>query len=301
MNIKSGSSNYSLAKKIAEKLGSTLIDAELSTFANGERRVWVKDLAAVRGKTVAIVQSFSYPADEHILETLIIADALERLGVKEIFLIIPWMGYSLQDKVFRPGEAIAAKVVADIISGSSIDRVMLLDLHNTSIPAFFSIPAYHLSAEELFIGHLQKNLDLKNAVIVSPDFGGLKRSKSFAAKLGLPLLNIDKSRDLSTGEVFSHAVHGGSVENKDVFVLDDVIVSGGTVVTSSKLLKDEGARSVTFLATHGIFCENGLAKILDSVADRIIISNSIAHEEENSKLEILDLSSLFAELLKSWS
>lgn len=301
MNIISGSSNYELAQKIGQHLGTELIDCELSCFANGEKRVWIKDVDAVRGKTVAIVQSFSFPVDENIMETLIIADALERLGVKEIFLLIPWMGYSLQDKVFRPGEAIAAKVVADLISGSSIDRVMLLDLHNTSIPAFFSIPAYHLSAENLFVQHLQKHYDLQHAVIVSPDFGGLKRSKNFAAKLKLPLLNIDKSRDLTTGEVFSHAVHGGSVKNKDVFVLDDVIVSGGTVVTSSELLKSEGANTVTFIATHGIFCEHGLDKIVRSQADKIIISNSIQHKDANNKLEIIDLSQLFAESLASWT
>jgi len=300
MHIIAGSSNLPLAQKIARQLQTEVIDCELSSFGNGEKRVWIKDGDLVKGHNVAIVQSFSRPVDDNIMETLIMADALARLGVKEIFLVIPWMGYSLQDKVFRPGESIAAKVVADLISGSQIDRVFLLDLHNHSIPAFFSIPAYYLSAEDLFVEHVKKNYALDNATVASPDFGGLKKSKSFAKKLQLPLFHIDKSRDLTTGEVTSKASHGGSVQGKTVFVLDDVIVSGSTVVKTAELLKEEGAKEIIFLASHGIFCENSLQKILSSQADKIVISNSIAQESDDQKLQILDLSDLFAQALRAW-
>lgn len=300
MNIIAGSSNLPLAQKIAEKMHLELIDVELSKFGNGEERVWIKDLEKVRGQNVCIIQSFSQPTDEHIMETLIIADALERMGSKEIFLLIPWMGYSLQDKVFRPGEAIAAKVVADLISGSQIDRVFLLDLHNPSIPAFFSIPAYYSSAEDIFVKHIKENFNLDNAIVASPDFGGLKKSKNFAKKLNLNLFNIDKSRNLSTGEVTSRADDGEMVRGKDVFILDDVIVSGGTVVKTAELLKNEGAKQVIFIATHGIFCHNSLSKVLNSEADKIIISNSIAHAESHDKLQVIDLSQLFADVLANW-
>lgn len=305
MNIISGSSNQQLAQTLTSSLQnqgqqSTLIECELSKFANDEKRVWIKDETKVRGQKIALLQSFSTPVDENVVETLLIIDALERLGAKEVSVIIPWMGYSLQDKVFREGEAIAAKVVADIISNSFASRVFLLDLHNPSIPGFFSIPTYHLSAKKLFLEHLRKEYSLNDAVIVSPDFGGLKRARDFANSLDLPLLNIDKSRDLKTGNVTAHALHGGEVEGKDAIVFDDVIVSGGTVAKAASLLKKEGAKRVFFIATHGIFCNDGLQVVDQSEVDQVLVSDSIAQNKKSNKLTQLSLATLFAEALADW-
>jgi ribose-phosphate pyrophosphokinase len=250
------------------------------------------------------VQSFSTPVDEHVLETLLLVDALERLGAKELTLIIPWMGYSLQDKVFREGEAIAAKVVANVLSNTFINRIFLLDLHNPSIPGFFSVPTYHLSAKNLFINELKSTSQLEDAVVVSPDFGGLKRARSFAQSIDAPLLNIDKSRDLRTGQVTAHALHGGEVAGKNVLIFDDVIVSGGTVAESANLLKKEGARRVTFIATHGIFCNDGLETIEQSQIDQLLVSNSIAQPADRltqaPKTNYLSLGKLFARGLADW-
>ena len=170
MNIISGSSNLELAKSITADLNqkiptqnSQLIQVEITKFPNDEKRVWIKDENKVRGQKICIVQSFSKPVDENLIETLLIIDALERLGAREVSLVIPWMGYSLQDKVFREGESIAAKVVADMISNSFVSRVFLLDLHNPSIPGFFSVPTYHLSAGNLFVNYLKTNNLLDNA------------------------------------------------------------------------------------------------------------------------------------------
>ena len=305
MNIISGSSNQQLAQKLTDTLYSqnqqtTLIECELNKFANDEKRVWIKDENKVRGQKIALVQSFSTPVDENLIETLLIIDALERLGAKEVSVIIPWMGYSLQDKVFREGEAIAAKVVADIISNSFASRVFLLDLHNPSIPGFFSIPTYHLSAKNLFLEHLRQQHSLADAVIVSPDFGGLKRARDFANALDLPLLNIDKSRDLKTGTVTAHALHGGEVAGKNAIVFDDVIVSGGTVAKAASLLKKEGAKQVFFIATHGIFCNDGLQIIDQSEVDQVLVSDSIAQNQQSQKLTQLSLAPLFADALADW-
>lgn len=307
MNIISGSSNLELAKSIVTSLNqkvpaqnSQLIQTEISKFPNDEKRIWIKDEDKVRGQKISIVQSFSKPVDENLIETLLIIDALERLGAREVSLIIPWMGYSLQDKVFREGESIAAKVVADMISNSFVSRVFLLDLHNPSIPGFFSVPTYHLSAMNLFIDHLKTNDYLDNTVVVSPDFGALKASRIFAKNLNLPLFNIDKSRDFKTGIVTAHALHGGEIAGKNAIIFDDVIVSGSTAAETAALLKKEGALKVIFTATHGIFCNNGVNIVSQSEIDYIVISNSIAQVEKVKKIKQVDLSSLFVNALVDW-
>ena len=308
MNIISGSSNPQLAQKISQQLSllcpkqpSHLVPIELTQFANGEKRVWIKDPKLVRGQRICLVQSFSQPVDEHVVETLLIVDALERLGARGVSLIIPWLGYSLQDKVFRPGEPIAAKVIANLISNSFVKRVFLLDLHNSSTPGFFSVPTYHLFADQMFIDYLKElKIDRKQSVIVSPDFGGLKRARVFAQKMDLDMVNIDKTRDLKTGQVTAHALHGGSVQGKTAILFDDIVVSGSTVVESAELLAKAGAKDIYFLATHGIFCR-GWQAIEQSPIKQVVISNSIVQDQaQNKKLKILDISQLFAEQLVDW-
>ena len=305
MLIIAGSSNKSLAENIVKSLqgrgeNTELLACNIDKHANGEKKIKILDEDKVRGKKVCILQSFSDPVDENIIETLLIADALERIGARSASIIIPWMGYSLQDKVFTPGEPISAKVVANVISNSFIKRVFLLDLHNSSIPGFFSIPTDHFFADQLFIEYLKKNQLLNNSVVVSPDFGGIKRARTFAKKVNLPLLNIDKNRDLSTGEVTANAIHGGSVVGKNVLLFDDVIVSGGTVIETAKLLKENGAEKIIFYATHGIFCNNALEKIEKSDLDKVVVTNSIEQKTESKKLEILNLSEIFAQELLNW-
>lgn len=297
MKLISGSSNPSLAANIAKNLKIPLIKAELGEFKNRERRVWIKD--SVRGENVCLVQSFTHPVDAHVMETLLMIDALERMGSKKIIVVIPWLGYSLQDKVFNPGEPIAAKVVADIISNHYVKRVFLLDLHSNSIPGFFQVPTEHLTALSIYADFCKQNYDLAQSVIVSPDFGGLKRARDLADKLNLPLINIDKQRDLKTGKVTATAIHGQTT-NKIALVFDDVIISGSTVVESAKILKKNGAKQVHFLSTHGIFCDNGQEKIANSQVDSVIITNSIAHNSLHDKIKQLDISPLFSKILTNW-
>lgn len=305
MNFVAGSSNPQLALSISKhfsqisgKKNLQLIPIEISKFANDEKRVWINDNKSLKNQEVCLIQSFNAPVDEHIIETLLIIDALERLGAKNVTLVIPWLGYSLQDKVFRPGEAIAAKVVADIISNHFVDRIFLLDLHNSSIPGFFSVPTYHLFADDIFIDYLKNEINFDQALIASPDFGGIKRARIFAEKIGLDIVNIDKSRNLKTGQVIAHDLHGPSVKDKTVVVLDDVIISGSTVIESATLLKKKGAKKVYFIASHGVFC-NGLEKLANSEVDQIIVTNSIEQKEKDTKLKILDISSIFAQELFS--
>jgi len=297
MKVISGSSNQPLAASIASLLGCELPQVEISTFANGEKRVWIKE--PVKGENVILVQSFSHPTDEYIMEFLLLADALERMGTRHINLVLPWMGYSLQDKVFRDGESIAAKVVADLISNVYIKRVFVLDLHNSSTPGFFSIPTQHLSALDLFAKHITDNFDIKNSVVVSPDFGGLKRARMLAEKLDIDLVKIDKLRNLTTGEVSSLSV-SGDIKNKTAIIFDDVINSGSTVVSAAEILKAHGAASVHFLSTHGPLVPTAYERMENSQVDSVVVTNSILQPQSDSKLKVLDVAPLFAEELQTW-
>lgn len=295
MKLVSGSSNPQLASKIAKHLDIELIPTEISKFSNDEKRVWIQ--GSVAGDNVCLVQSHNLPVDENIVETLLLIDALERAGARHVSLVIPWLGYSLQDKVFRNGEPISAKVIADMISNSYVKRVILLDLHNSSIPGFFSIPTHHLLALQPFVNYARSNYDLMNAVVVSPDFGGLKRARTFAETLELELMNIDKQR--VDGKVMTRGI-SGDVSGKICLIYDDVINSGGTVVEVAKLLKEKGAKEVHFLVTHALFAGEGLAKMADKNIDSVVITNSVHHENLPDKIKTADISGILADSLKTW-
>lgn len=297
MKLISGSSNPTLATSIANQLGIEQLETEIGSFTNGEKRVWIKD--SVRGENVVIVQSLTKPVDEHIIELLLITDALERLGARHVNLIMPWFGYSLQDKVFRTGEPLSAKVIANLISNSHIKRAYLLEVHNTSIAGFFSLPTHHLSGLSLFVNHAKKSFDLSKTIVASPDFGGLKRAWLLAEELGVELVKIDKRRNLNSGKIVNMELHG-EVKNKTVLVYDDVIVSGGTVIEAAEALQAGGAAEVHFMATHALLVGEAKQKIENPAVSSIITSNSIYHADLPKKCTILDSAPIFVEQLKCW-
>ncbi len=297
MKLISGSSNLPLANEIAIKLGIEVVKINISKFDNGEKRVNIE--GNLHGENICLVQSFSNPVDENIIEFLLIVDALKRMGVRHINTIIPWMGYSLQDKVFSNGSPISAKVIADLISNSGVKRIFLLDLHNTSIPGFFSAPAHHDSAIEIFVNYAQKSFDINNSIVISPDFGGLKRARVFADMLKLDLANVDKVRDYKTGKVTPVGI-SGNVTGKICLIYDDVINTGGTVVEVARFLKNNGAKEVHFLVTHAIFANGSASLMNDENINSVIITNSINHESLPAKIKVLDCSSIFENNLKKW-
>lgn len=297
MRLIAGSSNQVLAQSLSHHLNIPLVESELSEFANGERRVWIKE--RLDGQDVVILQSFSAPVDTNLMELLLMVDALERLGAKDVHVIIPWYGYSLQDKVFRDGEPIAAKVVANLVSHSYVKRVYLVDLHNTSITGFFNVPTTHISAMPLFIELAKNCCKQKDLVIASPDFGGLKRARQFATQLAAPLVNIDKHRDLRTGLVSAVGLHG-EVAGKTVVVYDDIIVAGSTVTESAEILKKEGAKAVHFYATHGLFVGNAAQKLQGSKVDSVVVTNTILKENLPDKIKTINIGPILASTLEEW-
>lgn len=297
MKLISGSSNKPLAQSIAKDLGIELVDIGISKFTNGEKNITIND--SLHGENVCLVQSFSSPVDENIIEFLLIVDALERMGVRHISLVLPWMGYSLQDKVFQNGAPVSAKVVANLISNSYVKRTYLLDLHNTSIPGFFSIPAHYDSAIDMFAEYAKSNFNINNSIVVSPDFGGIKRARVFANKLELNLANVDKHRNYETGDVTPLGI-SGNIDGKICIIYDDVINTGGTVVEVAKFLKKNGASKVHFMVSHGLFAGNGLEKMNDESIDSIVITNSIEHKNLPDKIKVLDCAPIFVKNLKKW-
>jgi ribose-phosphate pyrophosphokinase len=311
MKIIGGSSNKKLVSSLARELNLEKLNSELSTFPNGETKVWIEHTPEeIAGENIIVVQSFSQPVNTHVIETLLLIDALERLGARHITLLIPWFGYSLQDKVFRDGEPIAAKVIANLLSHSYLKRIFFLDLHNTSTTGFFAIPSHHISAMQIFTEYAVKNFAAafkdNRVVAASPDFGGLKRARVFAnnlstqSKQNVALVNIDKNRNYQTGEVRAVQIQGGDVKGKVVLIMDDVINSGTTVIEVARLLKNEGASEVHFFATHGLFIDNAVEKLSNSMIDSIVISNTVNQKDLPNNFHILDITPIFAKELKSW-
>ncbi len=298
MKLISGSSNHPLADKIAQQLKVETVKADISRFNNGEKRVWIQ--GNLRGENVILVQSFSVPTDEHIMEFLLLTDALERMGVRHVNLVLPWMGYSRQDKVFRDGEPIAAKVVANLVSNSYVKRAFLLDLHNSSTTGFFSIPTEHLSAMELFAESAKDRFGSEDLIVASPDFGGLKRAHQFAQLLGTEVVNIDKHRDLHSGEVTARDMSGQDVTGKIAILFDDCLFSGGTAIEAGRLLREKGASEVHFFSTHGLFTGDALKDLEASSLDSVTVSNSVHHTQLPEKIRVVDTSTLFANSLTDW-
>jgi len=234
------------------------------------------------------------------MELSLLADAAERAGARSITAIIPWMGYSLQDKVFRSGEPIAARVIANMVSASGVKRVILMDLHNNSVAGFYSVPTTVLSSLDTFVADIQAHCDLKQSIVISPDFGGLKRAAVLAERLGVELANIDKMRDLMTGKVTARFA-GGDITGKICIVTDDCINTGSTIVEVARVLKEAGALKVIFYATHALLAGKASEVLEQSVVDEVVVSDTVAipPAKQFKKLRVISVVPAFAQAMKS--
>jgi len=302
MQIFSGSSNRGLAEKIAKLLDLRIGEMEISQFSNGETRVWIKEKKIE--KQVILVQSLSTPTNENLVEFCLICDALHRGGATEIVAVIPWMGYSKQDKVFRAGEPLSAKVVAQIIQVAHVSQIITMDLHNRATLGFFDCPIKELSAKPLLIEYFRKQIKDKvpnsgpessepgsNTVVVAPDAGAVKASTAFAMEIGAPVIYMDKKRDLDTGEVKVVGM-SSSVVRKDVIIVDDNVFTGSTLLATAKELKKNGAKTVRVGLTHHLYVEGVQEKIEKSEIDEIVVTDTVASKSQISNSQILKSSKL---------
>ena len=269
--IFAGNSNPDLASKIASNLNLPLGKAEIIRFADSECRVRIEE--DVEGKTVFIIQSLSNPVDEHLMEFLLMGDAVKRGEPKKMVAVLPYHGYARQDRIHRPGECLSALVVAKMIESVGFDKLVTLELHNESILGFFKIPVVHISGLEIFRVRV-KELE-GEVVVITPDAGALKRSQKFAESLDLPLALIEKKRDLERAHKILSMRVVGEVKGKTAIIVDDVIVTGGTLMNAAFLLKEKGAKKVIAAATHADFV-GGADKILqDSPLDAVWVTDTI--------------------------
>ncbi|HAU99012.1 MAG: Ribose-phosphate pyrophosphokinase [Microgenomates group bacterium GW2011_GWF2_45_18] len=281
MTVYTGSSNYPFANEYAKHHGLSVGNIEISRFENSELRVRVLDEAV--DSQVTLIQSLSHPTNDHLVEFCLIADALKRAGAKQIQAIIPYLGYSKQDKVFRAGEPLSVKVIANILQTAPIDRITTFDLHNPSIVGFFDIPLVNVYARPAFLEYFRPTVGARS-IVVAPDAGSMKNSTQFAMELGLQVAYIDKKRDLATGKV---EIIGMSreVEGSDCILIDDMISTGSTLIEVSRFLKSRGARSVRIGVTHHLYIDGVQEKIEASEIDELVVSNTISRKVDGEKLK----------------
>ena len=292
--IFAGSSNPTLAKLVSQKSRISLGDIELGSFSDGEIDVWVKN--DVNNSDVFILQSNSTPVNNHIVELALIADALKRSGAHKITAVVPYFGYSRKEKQSRPGEPISAKVVADLITSSGINKIICLDLHADAIVGFFNVPVIYLSALETLSYRIKKE-KLLSPVVVAPDVGGVKRARNFATYLNAPLAVIEKHRQMDRRDTIEVLSITGELMGDTAIIVDDIISTGGTIIESAQTLKKKGVKKIIVCAIHGVFAGNAVKNLEESPIDKIFATDSVASNVKSSKIERVTISDLIAKCL----
>lgn len=287
-----------MAQAVATILHTTLGKIDLSRFADGEIRPWIRE--DVRDKTVIVLESFSWPMDEHVMELALIGDAIRRSAPKTMVAVVPYMGYARQDKQHRTGEPVSARVIAKFIEVSKFKEVITVDLHNDAIVGFFQIPVIHISALDALTREVKK-MSLPSPVVVSPDVGGVKRARNLAYALDVPMVVMEKKRFLDRHDTSESYQIIGEVKGKDAIIIDDIISTGGTIAHSASSLKDAGTKSVTVLASHAVFADDAAKKLSDSPIDTLAVTDTIQLPKEKmfSKLRIVSVAPLIADAISS--
>lgn len=300
LHIFAANSNPSLAKSIATHLGVEMSNAEIRRFSDGEVFVEVKE--SIRGANVYLVQSTCAPVNDHLMELLVMADALKRASVGSITAVMPYYGYARQDRKVAPRTPITAKLVADLLTAAGIDRIVSLDLHSGQIQGFFNIPFDNLYARPVMLNYVRENLMTPGAgefVIVSPDAGGVERARAYAKKLNAKVAMIDKRR---SGPNVAKAMHlVGEVDGMNAIILDDMVDTAGTLTEASETILKNGAKTVYACATHPVLSGPAIKRLKESSIKKLITTDTIplsAEAQACGKVEVLTVSGLLAEAIR---
>ena len=288
----SGTANVEFAKKVAKSLGQELMDIEVNKFSDGEINVIIPE--SVRGVDVFIIQPTCVPANDNLMELLIITDALKRSSAGTVNAVIPYFGYARQDKKAAPRVPITARLVADMLQTAGVERVITLDLHAAQIQGFFNIPVDHLTGSTLFVEYI-KAKNLKNPIIASPDVGGVARARTYAQSLGYDLVIVDKKREIANISEVMNII--GDVTNRDVIILDDMVDTAGTLTKAADVLKAKGATSVMACCTHGVLSGPAYDRITNSALDELVITDTIPLKEPHDKITVLTASEITAKTI----
>jgi ribose-phosphate pyrophosphokinase len=295
LTLIAGNSNLPLAEGIGRSLKIPLVKAEIDRFADGE--IFVQINENVRGSDVFVIQSTCPPVNDNLMELLIIIDALRRASARRITAVIPYYGYARQDRKVQPRAPISAKLVADLLTIAGATRVLTLDLHAGQIQGFFNIPVDNLFATPVLIKFV-KELNLANIVLVSPDAGGVERSRAFAKHLGASLAIIDKRREKANESEVMNII--GDIKGKNAFLIDDIIDTGGTLTKAATALAEAGAESVYACCTHAVLSDPAIDRINSSHLLKIVVTDTIPTSEKthrSSKVEVLSVADLIGEAI----
>jgi ribose-phosphate pyrophosphokinase len=276
IKLVAGNSNPALAQAIGDYLNTPLAKADVRRFADMEIFVEIKE--NVRGADVFVVQSTSYPANDHLMELLIIIDALRRASARRITAVIPYFGYARQDRKPGPRAPISAKLVANLITRAGADRVMTLDLHAGQIQGFFDIPTDNLYASPLMVRDIKERFDLESVMVVSPDVGGVARARGLAKRINAPLAIVDKRRERAGESEVMNVI--GEVDGFTCVLVDDIVDSGGTLVNAAVALLDQGAKEVYAYISHGVLSSGAVTRIAKSKLKELVITDSILATKE---------------------
>jgi ribose-phosphate pyrophosphokinase len=296
MKLLAGNSNRPLAEAIAASLGTELTKATVRRFADME--VFVEIHENVRGEDVFIIQSTSFPANDNLMELLVIVDALRRSSARRITAVLPYFGYARQDRKTTPRTPISAKLVANLVTTAGTSRVLTMELHAGQIQGFFDIPLDNLYSTPWMVPDITDRLGTRNLTIVSPDVGGVSRARGFASRLGAALAIIDKRRERPGVSEVMHVV--GDVTGKRCILVDDIVDSGGTLINAADALLAAGAVSVQAYVTHGVLSGDAAKRIASSRLERLVISDSIrptALVEATEKIRVLSVAKFMGQAI----
>ncbi|MFH1830736.1 MAG: ribose-phosphate pyrophosphokinase [Pseudomonadota bacterium] len=296
LKLLSGNSNRPLAEAIAASMKKKLSPATVTRFSDGE--TWVEIEDNVRGADVFVIQSTCHPANEHLMELLIMIDALKRASADRITAVIPYYGYARQDRKVSPRTPISSKLVADLITAAGANRVLTMELHASQIQGFFNIPVDHLFAKPVLLEYLKERFSKDRLVVVAPDAGGAERSRSFAKLLHAPMAMIDKRRRAPNVSEAMHLI--GDVEGLDAVIVDDMIDTGGTMVEAAEILLANGASSVHACCTHAVLSGPAISRLSESRIEDLIVTDTIPLRENAAsckKIRILSVAKLLGEAI----
>jgi ribose-phosphate pyrophosphokinase len=295
--IFSGEANKALAEEVCKFVGVPLGETRMQRFSDGE--IYFQLLENVRGADVFVIQPTCFPVDQHLVELLIMMDALKRASAARITVVIPYYGYARQDRKDRPRVAISSKLVADLLTTAGANRALLVDLHAAQIQGFFNIPVDHLFASPVLVGYFRE-MNLPNLTVVSPDAGGVERARFFAKKLDVPLAIVDKRRtDINVTEVMNVI---GDVRGRTCLIIDDIIDTAGTLVKTGDALLAQGATKVFACASHAVLSGPAVERIAASRIEEVVVSNTIPLREEAQrvgKIKVLSIAGLLGRAIES--
>ena len=269
--VLAGPASEELGRSLSEKLGLPMLAAEFRVFADGESKFTLHE--KVEGKSVFVVQSTYDPVDQHIFQLLLASHQLSEAGAK-VTAVVPYLAYARQDKEFLPGEGVTLGVIAHLMRSMGVRRLVTVDIHSAEGLALFSFPTYSVSAIPNLVGYVKAEMDLKNPVVMSPDFGGSKRTEAFAQLYGAKFLQLTKTRDRATGGV-SMKESTLEVADRDVIIVDDIISQGDTVKAAADAVFKQGAKRVLAVCVHGLFVADALQKLEKAAVEPIVCTNTV--------------------------